>query len=289
MYTTQVWSSLTRIYRGGELDINGYVAVDPARGEVVISFRGSHSIQNWHANFDMGFLPYKSVSSTTAAPTDSQVHRGFARAWMEVRDKVTEALTRAAEALPPDWDRSVRIAGHSLGGAIATPAAAELGERGYTIRTMTYGASRVGNIAFVTWLTAQSHGAISRVTHGGDPVPHLPLMASGYAHMSPEFWIDAGSFQSDYQPSQIKKNVPASPTVQRRHLGPRGHFPLLLLQRRRRVRASGAAETTRNVTAGRDQAGYPAGAGGGKGYRDQLPNSRGGKALHEYPWPRSLS
>lgn len=55
----------------------------------------------------------------------------------------------------------------------------------------TIGSPRVGNLAFVQFVTAQA-GAEYRATHYDDPVPRLPPIVLGYFHTSPEYWLEAG-------------------------------------------------------------------------------------------------
>ena len=83
------------------------------------------------------------------------------------------------------------MVGHSLGGAIATLAAADLKKRGTPADLYTYGAPRIGGTATSNFITNQGLGSISRVTHLNDPVPRLPPVALGFAHISPEYYITA--------------------------------------------------------------------------------------------------
>ncbi len=100
------------------------------------------------------------------------------------------AGVRAAAAANPTF--KVVVTGHSLGGAVATLATAYIRKAGYAADLYTYGAPRVGNDAFVAFVTDQPGGEY-RVTHTDDPVPRLPPIALNYRHTSPEYWIDEGS------------------------------------------------------------------------------------------------
>ena len=100
------------------------------------------------------------------------------------------AGVRAAAAANPTF--KVVVTGHSLGGAVATLATAYIRKAGYAADLYTYGSPRVGNDAFVAFVTDQP-GAEYRVTHTDDPVPRLPPIALNYRHTSPEYWIDEGS------------------------------------------------------------------------------------------------
>ena len=63
---------------------------------------------------------------------------------------------------------------------------------GYNVALYTYGSPRVGNPALANFITAQAGGNY-RVTHTNDPVPHLPLAAMGFQHVSPEYYINKGN------------------------------------------------------------------------------------------------
>lgn len=112
----------------------------------------------------------------------------------------------AARALHPSF--GVVVTGHSLGGAVATIAAAYLRQQPAsaptTVDLITYGSPRVGNNAFAGFVTAQP-GAEFRVTHLDDPVPKLPPIEFGYRHTSPEYWLSTGgATTTDYGVADVK-------------------------------------------------------------------------------------
>ncbi len=89
--------------------------------------------------------------------------------------------------------------GHSLGGAVATLAAAYLRAAGNAVDLYTYGSPRVGNDAFANFVSAQA-GLEIRVTHLDDPVPRLPPLLFSYRHTSPEYWLyDGGATTTNYE------------------------------------------------------------------------------------------
>lgn len=47
----------------------------------------------------------------------------------------------------------------------------------------------VGNLAFSQWMNAKLLHSV-RVTHGRDPVIHLPIILMGYVHIDDEYWMD---------------------------------------------------------------------------------------------------
>ena len=87
--------------------------------------------------------------------------------------------------------------GHSLGGAIATLAAAALRAAHGATDLYTYGSPRVGNAAFVEHVEALPGGNF-RLTHDADPVPLLPPSVLGYRHLSPEYWLVGDSMREDF-------------------------------------------------------------------------------------------
>lgn len=100
------------------------------------------------------------------------------------------ALTKTAAQHPSS---KVVVVGHSLGGAIATIAAAEIRKHGIEADLYTYGAPRIAGAALSDFITNQKLGGNFRVTHDDDPVPRLPPLFLGFRHVSPEYWITSGN------------------------------------------------------------------------------------------------
>jgi hypothetical protein len=117
------------------------------------------------------------------------VHTGFYASWGEVSKEVLAGV-RAAKAANPTY--KVVVTGHSLGGAVATLAAAYIRKAGFAADLYTFGSPRVGNILFARYITQQT-GSEYRITHTDDPVPRLPPIILNYAHVSAEYWIDPGT------------------------------------------------------------------------------------------------
>ena len=100
------------------------------------------------------------------------------------------------------------VVGHSLGGAIADLAAADLRRGGAGVVDLyTFGAPRVGGPIISDYISGISgiegvevgggsgsgNGSTYRVTHLDDPVPKLPPRGWGFADVGPEYWISAGN------------------------------------------------------------------------------------------------
>ncbi|KAI5787100.1 Alpha/Beta hydrolase protein [Geopyxis carbonaria] len=165
----------------GQTDTTGIVARDDTTRTIVVAFRGSHSVQNWLSNLAAGKVSVPWCAGCRA-------HSGFVAAWQEDRARILAAVGTLRAAYP---DYGVATVGHSLGGALAQLAAADMrATQGLTVAAYTFGSPRIGNDALSKWISKQ--GPNYRVTHADDPVPRLPLMLMGYTHVSPEYHIAKG-------------------------------------------------------------------------------------------------
>lgn len=147
----------------------------------MLAFRGSYSVRNWVTD---ATFPFKNPGLCKGCYAET----GFWDSWANVRDEILEQV-KTAVAQNPDYE--LVVVGHSLGAAIATLAAADIrGRTEYPFPTLyAYASPRVGNHALAEYITDQ--GRNYRFTHADDPVPKLPLLAMGYVHVSPEYWINA--------------------------------------------------------------------------------------------------
>ncbi|OSS44304.1 hypothetical protein B5807_11000 [Epicoccum nigrum] len=169
---------------------------DDAARELIVSFAGSASVQDFITDF--AFIP---VNHTTAPGcNDCKVHSGFYTAWRSVADELLSALASLRTQNP---GYATVITGHSLGGALATLAFTDLRANGIPLRTTyTLGAPRVGNRAYADFNDRLSGATdapariadLVRITHGIDGVPGLPLQAMGFQHSRTEI------FQVDVSP-----------------------------------------------------------------------------------------
>ncbi|MFN0052791.1 MAG: lipase family protein [Planctomycetales bacterium] len=114
---------------------------------------------------DSQFLPAR-------AAVGGRVHAGFLKAFSEVQGQVDQ-LVRGRRPGQAVW-----LAGHSLGGALATLAAAHLGADAVQ-GLYTYGAPRVGNSGLTPALPQRS---FFRFVHRDDLVTTVPPDWLGYVH-----------------------------------------------------------------------------------------------------------
>lgn len=161
-------------------DANGFVAYDPAKNEIVVSFSGTDplSIRAWIDDISTRKVDYPYCSGC-------QVHEGFYRTYTSVRDQILSTVKSLRLAYPSS---TIAVTGHSLGAALTAHCTADLVVNGYKVQTAyAYGMPRVGNEAFEQWYVSVVPGTF-RHTHGKDPVPHLPPMNWGFHHMPYEIF-----------------------------------------------------------------------------------------------------
>lgn len=147
-------------------DEEGYAAV------IELAFRGSMKLDAW---FEREACE---LTNSTWGDGHGQVHRGFAEAYTLMQESVLLRAWDGLQAMGLELSPRVLVqaCGHSVGGALATLAAYDLGSRGCSVRCITWGSPRVGNQAFaqsyqrVVWQTMRFAGT-------ADPVPRLPLSA----------------------------------------------------------------------------------------------------------------
>ncbi|KAF2000723.1 alpha/beta-hydrolase [Amniculicola lignicola CBS 123094] len=170
--------TLTEFQDQFKTDVTGYVALDSSNSLLIVAFRGSRTQKNWLANIDM-------VSTDTDICKGCTAHHGFWTSWTEARSGVLGAIKNATLSYP---NYKLVVVGHSLGGAIATLAAAELRASGHQATLYTFGAPRVSSDTLSSFVTNQPGGNF-RLTHWNDPVPRVPPILFGYTHISPEYYI----------------------------------------------------------------------------------------------------
>lgn len=105
-------------------DLEGYVAIDTTRKEIVVAFRGSSDTRNWIADFDFIQVPYSECAGCF-------VHDGFYESWQEISSYTYEYVESAYASYP---DYTLVVTGHSLGAAVATIAGSDLRINGYVSR-----------------------------------------------------------------------------------------------------------------------------------------------------------
>jgi pimeloyl-ACP methyl ester carboxylesterase len=139
---------------------------------LVVVFRGTQDSLDWWTNLNASFV---------ALQGGTRVHTGFFQAYWPIRDTIFDFVISALK----EKKRPVYIAGHSLGGALALMATAELANhedpdvRDSIAACYTFGCPRAGDSSFDLFVKAPLY----RITNGVDLVPAVPPAIFGYRHV----------------------------------------------------------------------------------------------------------
>lgn len=152
-----------------------------------ISIRGSSNIKNWI--LDVQYIQHSVEEDNTFI----QFHNGFYKATQDVYKIIRPHL---------DMHYKIRIAGHSLGGAIAAILMVVLHDQGYEVETcITFGQPRVTNKKGADYLAEHLKNiSFLRVINQEDVVPLVPpstietLLQGGYEHFGPEVHLQPGTY-----------------------------------------------------------------------------------------------
>lgn len=139
---------------------------------VVLAFRGTQptDLRDWMTDTDAKLVPgghpvYRGL-----------VHQGFENALDDVWGDILVAMI-------PHAEKRLFVTGHSLGGALATLAAARFATLGHKVSGLyTFGSPRVGDPAFCAAFDALGLPAY-RYVNDLDVVPRVPTRLMGYSHI----------------------------------------------------------------------------------------------------------
>ncbi len=126
---------------------------------LLIAFRGTESVADWIGNLKL-FATERSTGS---------VHRGFSIAFDVILSRLTSLLGQLDPA-----NRQVLITGHSLGGALATIAAAEFVDTLPKVNVYTFGQPRLAKEDFQQFLDSRYQGNFYRFVNADDIVTRVP-------------------------------------------------------------------------------------------------------------------
>mmetsp|Transcript_17538 Transcript_17538/g.51580 ORF Transcript_17538/g.51580 Transcript_17538/m.51580 type:complete len:553 (-) Transcript_17538:93-1751(-) len=171
------------------------------RGSVFTGEEGGVNLDNWLSiNLNPGVAKSKDGWLPELTPIDGQigeasqlkgvhVHAGFQNAYLAARGPVLKWLNEQREH--PDQRLHISCCGHSLGAALATLLAFDLGFMGRdSVELVTWASPRVGDKAFCDAF-AKHVPDVARFTCGADVVPRMPPEALGFEHVCPEMRLDA--------------------------------------------------------------------------------------------------
>ncbi|KAI9349723.1 Alpha/Beta hydrolase protein [Obelidium mucronatum] len=159
----------------------GYVAVNPALKTIIVSIRGSASVEDFVANLNILQRPL----AVPDAPSNALVHAGFSDRWQLLRPSVTAALNSALKLYPKF---SAAFVGHSLGAAVDLAVSLQIPAS--RVHIVNMGQPRVGNKEFGLYVNSRGFAQVSRIVNYNDIVPHYPPRAAGYQQQSTEYWLN---------------------------------------------------------------------------------------------------
>jgi triacylglycerol lipase len=146
---------------------------------IVLTFRGTecNCIRDWMTDADLKLVRAEK----------GQVHRGFSLGleiiWSDLLMLIQNFRTN---------HQPLFITGHSLGGALATLAAAKLHAFGYPVQGIyTFGSPRVGDRAFHDHFSQVFPTTAFRFVNNNDIVTRIPPRSFGYKHVGQCLFFDS--------------------------------------------------------------------------------------------------
>ena len=160
------------------------------RGSVFTGVEGGFNLDNWCRVNASAKLTALSMQIGDASLLDGvHVHAGFQDGYLAARDPVLRWVDAQREQ--PGQRLHVSCCGHSLGAALATLLALDLGSTGLdSVELVTWASPRVGDQAFRDAF-AKLVPCVARFTCGADIVPRMPPEVLGFYHVGPEVRLDA--------------------------------------------------------------------------------------------------
>ena len=140
----------------------GFVARQRTSRVVFVTFRGTQSLEDWLSNLTFYQIPHD------AGAEWGQVETGFNLLYQQCTVSVVQGV-KAAGAAP-----RVIVTGHSLGGALATLATADLTINGIAAEMYSMAAPRTGDPAFAAKFNSTVNAAW-RLANTEDIVTTVPL------------------------------------------------------------------------------------------------------------------
>ena len=167
-------------------DTEGYIATNEKI--IIVAFRGTEPT---HLRDILTDAKVHKVQGPLG-----EVHRGFLQAFQLIKDDLYSAIQRLRDKNSP---QSLWCTGHSLGGALAVVAAAQLSVDGHKVNGLyTFGQPRVGDEVFANECVRRMNGQHFRFVNNNDTVTRVPPRTFAYAHAGDVRYIDTnGRIQTD--------------------------------------------------------------------------------------------
>ncbi|POS72699.1 hypothetical protein DHEL01_v208908 [Diaporthe helianthi] len=178
-------SSVEKMFEDKKTDTQAILFRDQSAQEYILSFRGTSSVQDFVTDSQQDLIPCSAAEGISCL--DCTCSQGYLGQYVSVQDDIATTLTSTLAASP---GYKLVVTGHSMGGALASLAAASLQGKNFTLTAYTYGQPRTGNPAYADYVDTVFTGlnTIVRATHSNDGVPQIPPQSDGYRHHSTEYW-----------------------------------------------------------------------------------------------------
>ena len=161
----------TRVTTVQSVDVLYFLETDRQQKTQTLTIRGTADKPNVWQDIEIALVKDSLLAIS--------LHRGFRNDAMKIHADVKPYLKK---------DYSIRVTGHSLGGAIAGITAHYLFAEGYKVeRLVTFGGPKVTNREGKK--AVQSSIMVTRVVHDNDVVPMIPptgFLSGSYQHFGPE-------------------------------------------------------------------------------------------------------
>lgn len=144
--------------------------------DAIVCFRGTDAARDWLINLRV----------LSQKRSYGKVHRGFAIAFDDVQQRIVEILGHELKS-----HKRLHLAGHSLGGAQAVVAAAELGKKFKVASLNTFGQPAVGKSTFNKHLNTVVGGRYFRFVNNNDIVTRVPPSYRHYQDKGHLFHFDS--------------------------------------------------------------------------------------------------
>ena len=143
-------------------EVFGFVARNRTTGTVFVTFRGTQSPGDWLSNISFPQVPFRDQWGN--------VEKGFAQLYIQMSQSIVGPVRQSGAV-------KVIVTGHSLGGALATLATADLAANGIVASLYNFASPRTGNLEFTRKLQS-AVPVIWRIVNTEDIVTTVPLASS---------------------------------------------------------------------------------------------------------------
>jgi len=170
-----------------EFKVFGFIAQRDS--DVVVAIRGTDGVLEWMKDFEFEFVRFPFVDAGSVEAGFSGFYSTFRTDRNNTAPRVFDAL---AKLIAGGAVKTLRIAGHSLGSALATLLAIDVAANSdfTTPIVYTFASPRVGDKVFA----GTYDGLIEtswRIANVNDIVPQLPPQFVGYVHVDAEYPINS--------------------------------------------------------------------------------------------------